>query len=901
MNPVENIREEAIRKRQRRGQTGFFTIYPGRGEHPFFQMFSVHSTSFLQHHVEIHTLFTDESNTCTCRDWATSGLETCKHIEAVIHYLRNLNPSAFTWTLQKTPYLEDAVFAHVHKGRACLRMRMSAELQKSKSFSFVQNYGAIIDGVNCILPDPAHYAAFLQQARENRIRVCESVAPLMANVHMQHACIPGEPRLFVFHSPQGPLSKPLKSHQIPAVHHLLSYPEAVIAEPAGTGKRVSALAAAVQIRQMAPPAPVVLVCDAAWMAQWKRLIQVFDPNSVYLFGDPKGRGTAFERKYQYYIAAIQTLRRDANWIRKIAPHVLIFDEFWMLSNWRGSVSSLLKSLSAPHVFWLTSHPIEKGGELEFQLAQYMFPQQVGAVWNMKKDTSTSLNETVQQHLAQRILSRTIDELQEVRRPKLRVMVKMSSRQATIANDELNKLVALASANYTWSGREVTQVVEKIQQLRLGMSVPAFLGAPRESRSIKMDALARIVAMEARQGRRVLVFSHWPEIGPMVQEAIRRCGVRVRLLHGLQDVQNMEWSKYPVAVAFDQFLDFRLSDVDVVANLDLPWEKSLYNARKSVCDLNQSHPLVEYNFVVMQSVEDRGLVVLETLPHLLRGFDGSDVEPGGIDPINLRTLVRKLAGRREERIASSSQASIKVDRVSSRERKVVSRKGLQEVDRPSTFRSRGIFSSMPAERAITQVVRRARVYTEGDMLAELENSVLLLHFEVDSQEGTAVFASVIEPRSRRAMGWTTRHFPVLARLLSSAQVVIGSCSMGQFSKIFQDAFGVVSSEVHLIDLQKLVENVTQEQVELRNLLEATCGRKVLWDAMEVRRLSQSERWQDLLELGQSELRMIWELLNYMVRESRFFCRIDNERQAFWVEMAAHLPATLYEMLQRTSSF
>lgn len=903
MNQLENAREAEISKRQERGRTGNFQIRHGRGEHPFFQRFAVRSSSFLQHYVEIHALFTDESNTCTCRDWSTSGLETCKHIEAVLNHLRNLNASAFTWTSQKTPYLEDAVFAHIHEGRPCLRLRMSAELQKTKSFSFAANYGAIIDGSRCILPDPARFEEFLQQALDNRIQVCESALLLVDEIRKKHLCSAGNPELFVSGT-EGPLARPLKPHQILSVQHLLSYPAAVIAEPAGSGKRVSALAAAVQIRRAAPPAPVVILCDAAWMAQWKRLIQVFDSNPVYLFGEPKGRNGAFEQKYQYYIASLQTLRRDANWIRKISPHVLIIDEFWMLKNWRGMISSLLKSLSAPHIFWLTSKSLSGDDEVLFQLAQCMFPEEVGPLWRRRAEgRGVQLGDAIMQRVSERILSRPVEQVQEVRRPKLRVMVGMSSRQAAIANEELSKLVALASANYAWSSRDVVQVVEKIQQIRLGMSVPAFLGAPRESRSIKLDTLARVVAMEAQQGRRLLLFSHWPELGALVQETIRRHGVRVRLLQNRQDVDDLDAAKYPVALAFDTFLDFRLPGVDVMVNLDLPWEKSLYNDRRAVCDIDEHRVLVEYNFVVTNSVEDRGLVAMETLPHLLRGFDGPDADPSRIDPMNLRTLVRKLAGRREERMASSSQSSVKVERVSSRERKVVSRKGLQEIERPSTTRGRGILSSTQVDRfsaSSVQMARRGRVYAAGETLTEFENGILLMHFEVDPQLETAVFASVIEARSRRYMGWTAPHFPVLAQLAASAQAIVGSCSVGQFSNLLQAAFGPLAGQARIVNLQDIVEGVTQERVDLRNLLESTCGRKVLWDAMEVRRLAQGERWHDLLELGQSELRMIWELLNYMVRENRFFCRIDNERQSFGVAIQNFLPETLHEMLLRTPS-
>jgi hypothetical protein len=69
---------------------------------------------------------------------------------------------------------------------------------------------------------------------------------------------------------------------------------------------------------------------------------------------------------------------------------------------------------------------------------------------------------------------------------------------------------------------------------------------------------------------------------------------------------------------------------------------------------------------------------------------------------------------------------------------------------------------------------------------------------------------------------------------------------------------------------------------------------------VSRLMSAERWADLLELGHSELRMVWELLNYMVRESRFYCKVNNERQVYPLDVAEAFPEVLCEFVNRHPS-
>jgi len=47
-------------------------------------------------------------------------------------------------------------------------------------------------------------------------------------------------------------------------------------------------------------------------------------------------------------------------------------------------------------------------------------------------------------------------------------------------------------------------------------------------------------------------------------------------------------------------------------------------------------------------------------------------------------------------------------------------------------------------------------------------------------------------------------------------------------------------------------------------------------------------------------MVWELLNYMVREGRFYCKVNNERQVYPPEIAEAFPEILGEFINRHPS-
>ena len=78
--------QEQIERRRQRAQEEILKI-ANKGSHPLFSQFEVKSVSGRAYRVEIRSL--DEfHNTCTCPDYKTNLIGTCKHIEGVLTHLR---------------------------------------------------------------------------------------------------------------------------------------------------------------------------------------------------------------------------------------------------------------------------------------------------------------------------------------------------------------------------------------------------------------------------------------------------------------------------------------------------------------------------------------------------------------------------------------------------------------------------------------------------------------------------------------------------------------------------------------------------------------------------------------------------------------------------------------------
>jgi hypothetical protein len=84
--PTDTLRETQIERRRERAREEITKVV-NQGNHPLFSLFEVTSLSGHTYHVEIRSL-SELRNTCTCPDYRTNLIGTCKHIEGVLLYLR---------------------------------------------------------------------------------------------------------------------------------------------------------------------------------------------------------------------------------------------------------------------------------------------------------------------------------------------------------------------------------------------------------------------------------------------------------------------------------------------------------------------------------------------------------------------------------------------------------------------------------------------------------------------------------------------------------------------------------------------------------------------------------------------------------------------------------------------
>ncbi len=886
-------------KRQERGRTAPFQIDNLADDHPFFSFFRVKGASHLSYDVEIHSLLDNGRNYCTCQDYRYNALGTCKHIEAVLEQLRKASPQAFTWTLQKQPELQSALFACWIDGRERLCLTGSEALALPGASRLFPD-GVLAEGLDIDAPDLLEFIPTLKSQRVLITRSAETALQRLGDESELYRKVLIRERDSL---DANVLRKPLKGYQVESARFMLENRRCIISEPFGTGKRISSLAALAVIKKVRGNARVVVVTDPSYFSHWKRLIKIFYPLGVHTFGEALQRNAPdpFAVK-PFFLCSYATLLRDAQKIQGLEPTLIIFDEIQSVRKWTGQTGQLLKSLHAPYTFVLASAPVLSNDETVINLAQYFFPREFGPLWKFLAQRAQ------RDHFGKVVQWEGLDPLRELlagismarplasiaqdipRRAKLRVVLTQNLKQRKVMGDQLTRLFALAGTRFEWSKKDLSSILSSIRELRLGLGEISHI-VKENSSTPKQEYLRALLDEVAPSRPRVLLHTHFAELIEPLSTIAQAAGYSVLTVESQVQAQKLAAFDGPI-VGFitDKHLDCRADGVNLVVNFDLPWSKELITERRQVSSNSATGYLTEFNLLVGGSLEERAMVVVETLPKLIGEWFDDPEDPVIEDPQALRNLIRKLAGRREERMSSSKMR--KVEKSNSRER-VISLKGIRDMGRPGTRGNERILSMGLPQKSL----KKSIIWNGSSPLPSLAGATILLNLQtVPAGDGVEpALATLVNPANGHFMAFTPEHLTMLGEKLTECAFIVSAGTCGPVDELLREHIPGFDGQVPLLDFPGLLFKTSGEEYKFHDISEATLGKRMVWDENEIRRLYLGKRFSDLAEVGRSDLKVSWGLIGYIAREGRYYTRGSGGREEYQLRLDEMLPAEVFDLM------
>ncbi len=669
MNYLDQQIQEQIERRRKRAKEGIAAI-ENRGQHAVYSVFDVTSQSKQTYRVQIRSL-TELLNSCTCADYQTNLLGTCKHIEAVLLHLKeSLGDTWEQLAAESTPVCQ--IFLH-HALETTVRITLplpdSPKIRDTLA-SYFDSDGILTGSVTHTLPALLQDLEDLPPKQRDVVQIVPAVERYLARMQDIEA-IERQKTWFLEQIEQGRrslnlLSSPLYPYQQEGAMHLAFGRRAMLADDMGLGKTVQAIAAAGLLHQLRDIQRVLVVCPASLKHQWAREINRFTSFSTSVIeGNIEARRENYLHPGFFNIINYELVLRDEDDLRRLKPDLIILDEAQRIKNWRTKTADAVKRLRSPYAFVLTGTPLENRLDELYSIFQFIDPNILGPLWRFnqrffqveRRDTGSykvlgyknldELRGIISPYVLRRVRDEVLEDLPE--RLDSNFFVPMTDPQWN-AYEEYRTTVAKLIA--TARRRPLTP---KEQQILLGALVkmrlicnalalhdPHLSDQEREKTSPKLQELAEILDDQVAgngNGHKAILFSQWTNMLHLTYPLLERLNLGHVTLSG--DVPTPKRGpliekffnddKCKIFLSTDAGgVGLNLQAASLVVNLDLPWNPAVLDQRIARAHRHgQPHTVNVINLVAKGTIEERMLDTLAAKRNVFAGVFGDEESPAEI--------------------------------------------------------------------------------------------------------------------------------------------------------------------------------------------------------------------------------------------------------------------------------
>lgn len=591
--------------------------------------------------VELRSV-SDRINSCTCPDFATNRLGTCKHIEAVLHRLRKSAPKKFARLTQKGPANNIVHLDWAGPEAPHIRLRRSAEggapwlddhfdgqgkLRSSQPGAFERVERQAIHRQDVLITQEVRtHLTRLTQDDDRR----QQIEALNHELGQNQGSLEG-------------IDATLYPYQAQGVAHLAGAGRALLADDMGLGKTLQAIAATVVLRRHQGVRRALVVCPTSLKHQWVREIERFSGlDAIAIEGAPAARLALYRRRAAFSMVSYELVLRDWERIQsELAPDLLILDEAQRIKNWRTKTAAAVKRLETPFAFVLSGTPLENRLEDLYSLMQVVDPRVLGPLWRYLLDfhvtdergkvlgyrNLTELRRRLAPVMLRRDKSLVKGQLPE--RIDHRLDVELDRRQRDLHDEAMSTAAKLGqiAEKRPLTPPEENRLMAALQRARMACNAAGLVDKESVG-SPKLTELASLLEQLCLEGgRKVVVFSQWERMTHMAEETARSLGLgTVRLHGGVPSARRGQLiDRFRDDPAVQVFLStdaggvgLNLQAASALINLDLPWNPAVLEQRIGrVHRLGQDEPVQVVLVIARNSYEERIAGLIGTKRELFR--------------------------------------------------------------------------------------------------------------------------------------------------------------------------------------------------------------------------------------------------------------------------------------------
>ena len=659
--------------RQQFGREQNFTV-ENLGSEPIFSEFRViNPVSGGRYRVAIRGLRPGE-NFCSCPDFSTNDLGTCKHVEFMLAKLQKKRGARAAFAAGfHPPYSE---FYLRYGARRTVHFRPGTECPAALLAAARQVFDARADWV--LWPERmADLDRFLAATNaRHELRVYDDALNFMAGVRDQQKL----QALIEKQFPHGADSKafarllkePLHPYQREGALFAARAGRCLIGDDMGLGKTVQAIAAAEILTRHAGIERVLVVCPTSLKHQWELELARFTGRKALVIS-----GGLVNRKHQYAeespwkIVSYDTLARDLDEVTRWSPDLVIADEAQRIKNWNTRAARTLKRVVSPYAFVLTGTPLENRLEELISIVQFVDQHRLGPTWRLlhehqKRDEAGRVIgyqklDAIARTLAPVMIRRRKSEVlkQLPARIDKNIFVPMTVPQAEL-HEENREIVAKIVAKWRrykfLSDADQRRLTCALQNMRMSCDTTWLLDHETDH-GVKADELMTVFddLLEDSEAKAV-VFSQWIGMHEMIARRLDQRQWGYVMFNGSVPAEKRralieQFRNDPNCRVFLSTdaggVGLNLQHAATVVNMDLPWNPAVMEQRIArVHRMGQQRSVQVVNFVAQGTIEEGMLGILGFKRALFAGvLDGGNTEVslGGTRLSRFMEGVEKVAG------------------------------------------------------------------------------------------------------------------------------------------------------------------------------------------------------------------------------------------------------------------
>ena len=626
---------------------------------PFFSEFRVSNpVSKSSYRVAIRGLGPG-GNFCSCPDYATSELDTCKHIEFTLARLEKKRGARKAFARGYQPVFSELYLrndgkrrVHFRAGTDCppvLRDAASGLFDAAHNWLLPDGRFGELERFMTVASKSGHELRAYDDALDFVAgrRDADRRAAKLAQLFPRGAA---DPKL------QALLKAPLYPFQAEGALFAVRTGRALIGDDMGLGKTIQAIAATEILARNFGVSKVLVICPTSLKYQWQNEITRFSGRQ----GENAARvinGGRARRQKEYAlddfckITNYEKLQPDLDLIAAWAPELVIVDEAQRVKNWNTIAARALKRIDSSYAIVLTGTPLENKLEELVSIVQFVDQHRLGPTWKLLHEHQVKdefgrvtgytelgkIGQTLAPVMIRRRKSEVLRQLPSRTDQNLLVpMTEMQIRYHQENADEVAKVVQRWRKTKFLSDKDQRRLMIALQNMRMSCN-STYLLDQETDHGVKADELAALFdELFAEPDAKLVVFSQWTRTQDIVIRRLEARGLGYVSFHGGLSSEKRQAliARFKDDPACRVFLStdagstgLNLQHASTLVNMDLPWNPAILEQRIArIHRMGQKQPVQIINFVAKGTIEEGMLSVLAFKRSLSAGIlDGGSGE------------------------------------------------------------------------------------------------------------------------------------------------------------------------------------------------------------------------------------------------------------------------------------